>query len=570
MISKEEKKLGRELNRVLKDAERSVRKENYENAAALYKKASLIAHKIGDRRSIDYALEAVKYNLKIKKYFNVGWSYRNAAMFSKDFKDLNNAVNFSLKAIPYFSRVNSLYAVQWCYNLAGEASEEMKDYLTAAKYYRKSLEIERKKEVEKKLDRILKEIPHPTVEQYPERRKAKEGEDVVFGIKIRNESPVALEDLCLLNNENEKLCSLDRIGPGEEKTLSLKVMAENVGSLPSPVAKVQWKTKGKEFTDDVEPVEIPLKPNIEIKPYMKNKPGVGQYSYFVISVKNNSPNPITNVKLNVNFPLEFEVKPITGYSFDEILGNEEKGFVFKILPTIVGKTRISPEIVFKDTNGEEHEIRTSFILEEILEPPKDMDIAKVTSKPPSKESLETTKKAQEFKRYLSSVMVPLEISEPEYVSLAKRLHYVIKGYTLKDIDIETVSKHVLEECKCIKLAGTHKLKDEALYLFSGESIKEKRIYLLTVVVKQEGKFVHLAFKLHSDRRENLEELVSKIAEVIKHAIVIMSLATEVEKIEVKKTINIIDSIVQRSDIGTGEGEDKEINVKDSVVQRTEL
>lgn len=573
MTSREEKKIGKEVDKVLREAKRSLRKKNYENAAALYKKASMFAHKIGDKRAVEYALEAVKYSLKIKKYFNVGWSYRNAAMFSRDFKDFDNTVNFALKAIDYFSKTNSFYAVQWCYNLAGEASEERKDYFSAARYYRKSLEIKRKEAIEKRLEHILKEVPHPTIEQTPDRGEVKEGEEITFEIEIKNESKDILNEICILNEKNEKICFLDEIGPGNEKSFSFRTRAKEVGMMDSPFERVEWKTKGKKFSDDIEPLEILVKPDIEIKPYLKNKPQVGSYSYFVISVKNNSSSPVTDVELFVNFPIELKVKPITGYSFERISGSEEKGFVFKILPTIVGKTRIEPEVTFNDSDGLEHRKKMKpFLLEEVLEPPKNIDIREDSSKSVPQEDVERIKKLQEFKKYVSSMLTPFEISEPEYISMSKKLYHATKGCILKDVDLETVSKHVLEECKGTKLVGVHEFEDEVLYMFAGESTKEKRIYLLTVVVKAGEGIVHLAFKLYSDKEENLEDFLSKISEVIKHTIVIMSLASEVERIEVKKIINIIDSVVQRSDIGTGEGteEDKEIKVKDSVVQRTEL
>ncbi len=570
MASKEEKKIGREVEKILREAKRNLRKKNYENAASLYKKASLLAHKIGDKKAVEYALEAVKYNLKIKKYFGVGWSYRNAAMFSKDFKDFDNAISFAMKAIDYFSKTNSFYAVQWCYNIAGEASEERKDYFSAARYYRKSLEIKKKQTIEKRLERILKEVPHPTIEQIPDRQEVREGEEVTFKIRIKNESPETLSDICVFNEDNEKLCFLENVEPGNEKLFTLKERAKEVGMMDSPFKKIQWKTKEKQFEDEIEPSEVLVKPNIEIKPYLKNKPEVGGYSYFVISVKNNSSSPITNVRLNVDFPIELKVKPITGYLLEKILGKEEKGFVFEILPTIVGKTRIEPEIKFEDCEGLEHRERMeSFLLEEVIEPPKSMDIGEPLSRPLPKEDIERVKKLQDLKKYISSVMVPLEISEPEYISMTKNFYNVTRGYTLRGVDIENVSKHILEECKETKLVGAHKFEDETLYLFAGQSTREKRTYLLTAVAKEDGKLVHIAFKLYSDKEENLEDILSKIAEIIKHTIVIMSLATEVEKIEVRKTINIIDSIVQRSEIGTKE-EDKEIKVKDSVVQRTEL
>jgi hypothetical protein len=51
----------------------------------------------------------------------------------------------------------------------------------------------------------------------------------------------------------------------------------------------------------------------------------------------------------------------------------------------------------------------------------------------------------------------------------------------------------------------------------------------------------------------------------------MSLATEIQKIEVRETINIIDSIVQRSKIGERiRKKDKNVDIKDSILQRTDL
>lgn len=573
MASKEEKKMGREVEKVLRDAKRNVNREDYENAASLYNRASFLAHKIGDKRAVQYALEAAKFSLKIKKYFSAGWSYRNAALFSKDFKNFDNAINFALKAIEYFSRTNSFYAVQWCYNLAGEANEEKGDYLSAAKYYRKSLEIEKDKDIEKRIKRILKEVPHPTVEQTADKEEAKEGEEIEFRIKIKNESPETLSNIRVLNEDNEKLCFLESIEPGNEKLFTLKIRARGVGTMLSPFKKVQWKTKNKQLERDIEPYEVLVEPNIEIKPYLKNKLRIGKYSYFVVSVRNNSSSPITDIKLSVDFPVELKVKPVTGYYLEKISSSEEKGFVFEVLPTIVGKTRTAARIRFMDSEGREHVKRVeSFLLEDVSEPPKGMGIEEPPSRSLPKEDFERMKRAQELKKYLSSLISPLEISEPEYVSMTKKFYYATNGCTLKDVDVGTVSKHVLEECRGAKLIGAHEFEEGSLYLFAGYSIKEERTYLLTVVVKGEEKIVHLALKLYSDKKENLEDTLSKILEIIKHTVVVMSLAKEVEKIEVKKIINIIDSIVQRSDIGTGEGEeeDKEIEVKDSVVQRTKL
>jgi len=66
-------------------------------------------------------------------------------------------------------------------------------------------------------------------------------------------------------------------------------------------------------------------------------------------------------------------------------------------------------------------------------------------------------------------------------------------------------------------------------------------------------------------------MVEKLSEILKYTIIAMSFATEIEKIEVKETINIVDSVVQRSKIGEKlRKKGKDVQIKDSVVQKTEL
>jgi len=135
------KKTEKEIDKVIKKAKGNADREDYTKAIAFYQEAARLAKSIGDRRAVDFSMDAARYAMKTGNNFKTGWSYKCAADNSLAFNDFNNAINFAMKAIEHFEKANSMYAVQWCYNIIGRASEEIKDYELAVKNYKKSLEL---------------------------------------------------------------------------------------------------------------------------------------------------------------------------------------------------------------------------------------------------------------------------------------------------------------------------------------------------------------------------------------------------------------------------------------------
>lgn len=566
----EKKRAEKEIERSLKRAEKAAKRGDYAEAASVYQEIARLAESINDKRAVDFCVEEAKCGLKLGKDFNVGWAYKCAAVYSFAFNDLNNAVNFATRAIEYFSKADSMYAVQWCYNLIGQAGEKMGDYDIAMKNYKKSLEIEYSEEIEKKVNNLSELVPTLAIEQRCEKGVAKEGEkiDVIFTIKNEMKEPVS--EIKILGGKSNEIESVPSLRPGESKTFKYTLAAwENVKPL---FYEVTWKdTKGVKREKLIEPPRICIIPNIEVKPYLRDRLEVGKKSFFVISVANNSKQQIKDIDIELSFPVEFKVHPVTGYSIDSIGPSEEKGFVFKILPTIVGRTILKPTISFRDARGRNYVKNLEpFVLEESLGIPANIQVKTEAAKPVNKKDFERLKYTEKFKRYLESFIKPKEIDESSYVKLTKQLHSATKGYTLKDVDIETVSSHIMEECRSFALVDEHVSENYMLFMFSGDS-KEGVTYLLTVVIKAEDNLVHVAFRLYSNREDELDDTLEKIADIAEYTIIAMSLATEIQKIEVKETINIIDSIVQRSKIGERiKKKDKNVDIKDSVVQRTEL
>ena len=564
--AKEIKKTAKEVEGLAKKAEKLAKSGKCAEAAEIYQEAARLAESINDKRAVDFCLEEVQCHLRNGKDFNVGWAYKSAAFYSFSFNDLNNTISFATKAIDYFTRAGSLYAVQWCCNLMGQAAEKMGDYNLAIKNYKKSLDIEYSEEIEKRIRDIARIAPHLSISHACANDVVKEGEKTKVTLALRNDTKETLNDIRILGVKANVLESVASMKPGESRALSYMITSsENAKPL---YAKVEWKNaRGERMESEIEPPRMCVIPNIDVRPYLREKLEVGKKSYFVVSVANNSRQPIGDINLVMNFPVEIKVHPVSGYEIDRINPGEEKGFVFKILPTVTGKTMLKPSISFRDLRGRNFiKDMEPFVLEESLQTTQET----ASDGQASKENMDKLNYTQKFRRFLQNFMHPKEISEHEYVKMKAGFRSAIKGYTLKGTDIKTVSSHVLEECRDFAAVASHEFDNERLYLFSGES-SDGDTYLLTCVLREEDGLVHVAFKLYSSKDEELENLAEKIADIVKYTVIAMSLATEIQKIEVNETINIIDSIVQRSKIGEKiRKKDKNVDIKDSIVQRTDL
>jgi tetratricopeptide (TPR) repeat protein len=567
--AKDKSKVEKEIDDSVKGAEKSLKRGEYLDAAAKYQEAAKLAESIHDKRAPDFCLEEAKCHIKLGKEFNAGWAYKCAAVYSLAFKDYGNAIIFASKASEFFSRADSLYAVQWCYNLIGEAGEKMGDFELAKKNYGKSLEIEFSEEIEKRINNLAGLVPSLVVEQKFGKGAFNEREKVDASLTLKNETNVMVSDVKLMGENAKVLESVQSLNPGESKTFKYTLTAEE--KIKPLFLWMSWKDgRGVVLKKDVKPPVLSVIPDVEIKPYLKDKLEVGRKSTFVVSLINNSGQKIKDIEIEISFPVEFKVFPVTGYSIDCVEPGEEKGFVFKILPTTLGKTIVKPHVSFFDASGKRFEkIIEHFVLGEPVGTPSKARVEDGIEKPVSKNDFERVKYTEKFKKYLESFVHPKDIDESYYVRLTKTLKSATRGYTLKDVDIDTVSSHVLEECRSFALVSEHTSENYALFMLSGESTASA--YLLTVVISAEDDLVHVAFRLYSENEDELEDILEKISDISEYTIIAMSLAKEIQKIEVKETINIIDSIVQRSKIGEKtRKKDKNVDIKDSIVQRTEL
>jgi hypothetical protein len=225
-----------------------------------------------------------------------------------------------------------------------------------------------------------------------------------------------------------------------------------------------------------------------------------------------------------------------------------------------GKHRIAGgRVIMNDEKGVKYEESIAPVI---------ADVAETGSTP--KRAFEGDEHYRTAKSKFEGSITAYPLSPDLYADLEKRFFHQQRGYTFRKIKGSVVVKHVMDNCKDMEMVSEHKFENEVMLLFS--FTLDNKHNLLTVVVKKDEDFIHLVLKLYAESREDLAGNLERIAGLVRHSIVTGTEAHEVEKVEIKKVINIIDSVVQRSRIGSGgEGEvtNKKVDVKDSVVQRSD-
>jgi kynureninase len=89
---------------------------------------------------------------------------------------------------------------------------------------------------------------------------------------------------------------------------------------------------------------------------------------------------------------------------------------------------------------------------------------------------------------------------------------------------------------------------KVIYL-SGESIGEKAYYLLTAVIQDYKGLTQVVLRAHSDKKYGLNGFMNEMADSLRHLVGSVQNAKEIGIIENTQVINIIDSVVQRTNIG---------------------
>ncbi len=576
-VMKEEKKyhsprrIKRDLDDLLEKIKRSRRGHAYKRTACLFLEAAARARMIEDPRTVEFYINSAQESMKAGDSYNAAWAYRNAALCSFEMGDFGKAADLSEESAGLFEKTKTHYGMQWCYKIMAECFENLGKIPEAIKYYKKSMGIEKDEGTEEKVKALKEKFPDVSVKQRCAKHCIREGENVEFELGVKNLSKERTTHIRALGKDSKILDSIGELEPNGIHVFRSKSRAGKKEAR-SPFTGLVWNNPaGEEFSKDIEHMAVRTSPNVHLNAYFKGELKVGKQSFFVVFVKNDSGSEIGNVRLHIHFPVEIKVKPITGYSMEKIGPGEEKGFVFKVLPTALERVMLKPSITY-ELEGKNHDEEIEpFLMKDALEIPGDKDAGNGKLKSVDRKTLERMKKIREQKRYLVSLFAPEEMNEVDFIDSEKVMASVKKGFSLKNTGMKDVLPVIREELKGMYMVSSRSYEDSSLLMYSCKTKSSGETYLLKVVVKEEGGLVFVALSMFSEKGEELEDIISKISRIIEHSINAMTMATEVENVEVKETINIIDSVVQRSEIGGKEkSKDKKIKLKDSVVQKTGL
>jgi len=163
------------------------------------------------------------------------------------------------------------------------------------------------------------------------------------------------------------------------------------------------------------------------------------------------------------------------------------------------------------------------------------------------------------------------MSEGEYSRLAASSEIVQEGISFKGISVEELAKFMGETCRHM----LHKVREydvegkKVIYL-SGESVGEKAYYLLTAVIQEYKGLTQVVLRAHSDKKYGLNGFMNEMADSLRHLVGSVQNAKEIGIIENTQVINIIDSVVQRTNFNMGEGGSTQVDIRDSMVQRSKI
>jgi tetratricopeptide (TPR) repeat protein len=545
--------------KLLKRAEECAKKGDMSDAAWLYQRLSVLARRAGEwDDGIRYALQSAEYNEREGSPFNAGWSYRSAALAAKSKGDHKLTVEYALKGVEKFKQSKSIYAAQWCYKTAALASKEAGKPDRAIKLYEHACKIEEDEDLRNEVNRLKHSVSHPRVDQYADKGEVVEGEKVRFEVVVENHSQVTLKNIVIGDRDARMTHEIETLKPGEIRLFSYETSGR-IGRVRSPYNFITWKNdEGERLDFEIEPITVRVRPRIQVTPHIHPDPVVNKVCKLVILMKNMSSTPLYDIKVDVDFAENVKAPHQNPKEYEKLSPGDEYGSAWSMKTAVPGKHGIADgKITMFDENGTKYEEDIPPIAAEVLE----------TERPAAKPEKEPAPQ----KPHLDSTITAYHIDEKHYAELEKRFFHQHRGYTFRGIKGGIVLKHVMENCRDMELVSQHRFEQEAMLLYSFR-LGEKH-NLLTVVIKKDEDFVHLVLKLYSESREGLVENLGRIADIIRHTIVAETDVHEVEKVEIKKVINIIDSVVQRSRIGTGEeGETKkkDVKVRDSVVQRTDV
>ena len=258
---------------------------------------------------------------------------------------------------------------------------------------------------------------------------------------------------------------------------------------------------------------------------------------FGIKIINNTDYTITDIEIILDYDNKlFLLRNEKIFYLGHILPKSERTEKFILTPiSCIHNEMISATIFCKDHTGEKHIVQMR---------PKDVHC-------------------------VSPFLKEKPMFEGEFAEFATKSKYIEIGLSFSGIGIKEIGDIIKSSCTHrLSVVGEHEVDKTTIINLAGESIGEKAYYLLTGVIQPYNDVTQVALRAYSDRPHGLHGFLNEIAMSIRHLVSSIQSAREIGIIENKQVINIIDSVVQRTNFKAMSNGSVEVNIEDSIIQRS--
>ena len=353
--------------------------------------------------------------------------------------------------------------------------------------------------------------------------------------------------------EFRQIPTIPHLGTGETETTFITMKSMVIGDVPVDViieykdafdrnytsSEEVWVTV-VELTPPTEPTSTKQLAQIEIKRGYEVLPN--NDLKFGIRITNNSDYLIADVETILDYPTTlFSLKGDTVQTLANIHPNGERTAKYVLTPLgCTHNEKIDATIIYRDHTGKRRTVQMQ-----------------------GKEV-----------HCVCPFLREKALNEGEFAELAAESGHIEEGLSFSGIGVYEAAAFIKESCTHrLSTVGEHEIDNTIVLNLAGESIGEKAYYLLTAVVQpyKEKDIAQIALRAYSDKPHGLHGFLNEIIGSIRHLVGSVQSAREVGIIEEKQVINIIDSVVQRTSFGAvGAGGSTDVNIEDSVVHRSDV
>ena len=165
-----------------------------------------------------------------------------------------------------------------------------------------------------------------------------------------------------------------------------------------------------------------------------------------------------------------------------------------------------------------------------------------------------------------------EIQKTEFLNLLNTGHSTEIGLNFIGIDVEQLNSFLVKTCRNRHyVVDNFSIDGDRILYLASESISEKAYYLLTTLIKEDDGLTQIMLRAVSDRPHGLNGFLNETVSELRHIVNTVQSGNEIGVIKREQVINIIDSVVQRTNFAGVNGKvATSINIQNSMVQRTEF